>query len=112
VAFLVSEAVQSRVRWQYAFRLVDAVTVVGTTRAIRVHELLGAVGDEIPSLRTARRYEQAFEAYLMRDFLAARALLDQCGDDAPSIVLAERCARYAEQPPPSDWDGSFHAELK
>jgi adenylate cyclase len=94
------------------FRLVDSVTVVGKTEAIRVYELLGAVGEEIPRLRAARAYEDAFDVYLRRDFASARALFEQCGEDPPSVVLAERCARYAKEPPPRDWDGTFHAELK
>jgi adenylate cyclase len=112
VAVLVSEAVRSPAERQYVFRLVDAVTVVGKTQAIRVYELLGAVGEEIPGLAVARLYERAFEIYRTRDFSSARALFEQCKDDPPSVVLAERCARYAEEPPPPDWDGTFHAERK
>jgi adenylate cyclase len=112
VAVLVSEAVHNLVQGKYAFRLVDAVTVVGKTQAIRVYELLGAVGEEIPRLATARAYERAFEVYLTSDFSSARALFEQCTDDPPSIVLAERCVRYTKEPPPPDWDGTFHAELK
>jgi adenylate cyclase len=112
VEVLVSDAVHSLVEGQYVFRLVDSVTVVGKTEAIRVYELLGAVGEEIPRLRAARAYEDAFDVYLRRDFASARALFEQCGEDPPSVVLAERCARYAKEPPPRDWDGTFHAELK
>jgi adenylate cyclase len=112
VAVLVSEAVQSQVRERYVFRLVDAVTVVGKTRAIRVYELLGAAGEEILGLAAARKYEEAFEVYLRRDFSSARVMFEQYKGDPPSVVLAERCARYARDPPPEDWDGTFHAELK
>ena len=75
VASLVSEAVMSQAREEFVFRLVDIVTVVGKTRAIRVYELLGAVGEEIASLAAARMYEEAFAIYLARDFrVRARAV--------------------------------------
>ena len=111
VPVLVSETVQRRAREQYAFRLVDVVAVAGKTRAIRVYELLGSGAD--PSvLQVARTYEQALERYLARDFAAARALFETCAGDGPSQVMVERCARYVREPPPPDWDGTFHADLK
>ena len=112
VAVLVSDAVELGAREQYVFRRVDVVTVVGKTRAIGVYELLGARGEELPDLPARRAYERAFERYLARDFPAARALFAALAGDGPSVVMAERCARYEASPPPPGWDGSFHADLK
>ena len=112
VAVLASEAVRRLARGQYVFRLVDKVVVLGKTRSVRVYELLGAVGTEIPRLGAARAYEAAFSLYLEREFSRARSLFAQNRDDPPSLVLAERCARYVKEPPPPDWNGVFHAEWK
>ncbi len=112
VGVLVSEAVAERAKDAFVFRLVDAVAVVGKTRAVKVYELLGAQGEAVRGLDVARAYERAFQVYVGRDFRTARALLEAQAHDGPSRVLAERCARYCETPPPADWDGSFHAEHK
>ena len=32
--------------------------------------------------------------------------------DSPSRVYAERCAYYADNPPPEDWDGVFTMTTK
>jgi len=32
--------------------------------------------------------------------------------DSPSKVYAERCAYYAQNPPPEDWDGVFTMTTK
>ena len=68
----------------------------GKKEAVRVYELL-----EEPSA-AARTYEEAFEAYLARDFARARELLRPLADDPPSRVLAARCEAMAASPPPAE----------
>ena len=53
---------------EFVFRRIDRVAVKGKTAGIDVYELLGAKGDDIDELPRARRYEEAFDAYLARDF--------------------------------------------
>ena len=110
---LVSEDVVRAVGDAFVFRRVDRVAVKGKSRAIEVHELLGANGDELPDLSRARAYEAAFEAYLGRDFAGALDVLAPLEKtDGPSRVLAARCRDYLATPPPAEWDGVFVARSK
>ena len=85
----------------------------GKTTGIDVFELLGAKDDDIPGLPRARRYEEAFDAYLARDFQRALAIFDaQRDDDPPSAVLADRCRELSADPPPAEWTGIHVARSK
>jgi adenylate cyclase len=106
VVTLASEAIVEEAKDAFVFRRIDRVAVKGKTRATDVFELLGAAGEYLPDLPRARRYEQAFEAYLARDFATALGLLaPQEALDPPSAVLAARCRNMQEHPPPEDWEG-------
>jgi adenylate cyclase len=107
VAVLVSEAVVRAVGDALAFRLVDAVAVKGKHEAVRVYELLDGA-----KTGTTRAYEEAFAAYLSRDFARAREMLRALSDDPPAQVLAARCAAMLADPPPADWDGVYVAKTK
>jgi len=115
VAALVSEAIVTAVAGAPAgaggdapsFRLVDRVAVKGKHVAVRVYELLEGKRTE-----TVEIYEEAFAAYLARDFTRARDMLLALPDDPPSCVLAARCAAMLASPPPADWDGVYVATTK
>jgi adenylate cyclase len=111
VAALASEAVVTAaggaVEGGVAFRLVDRVAVKGKKESVRVYELL-----EGERTDTARTYEEAFAAYLARDFARAADILRALPDDPPSRVLAARCAAMILHPPPADWDGVTVATTK
>jgi adenylate cyclase len=106
VAMLASEAIVKAGGDGIAFRLLDKVAVKGKHEAVRVYELL-----EEP-LAAARTYEEALEAYFTRDFARALEAFRSLPDDAPSRVMAERCAAMAGDLPPSNWDGVYVARTK
>jgi adenylate cyclase len=110
---LASEAIHEEALAAFEFRIVDLVAVKGRQQGVRVYELLGRKG-ETPEARlaSARRYAEAFEAYLRGDFGAALALAEVQADDPPSRVLAQRCRRLIEVPPPPDWGGVYVAASK
>jgi adenylate cyclase len=113
VVVLASEAIYAKAKGEFVFRRVDRVAVKGKTAGIDVYELLGAKGDDLPNLAYAQRYEEAFEAYLARDFERALALSDaQRDDDPPSAVLADRCRTLSHTPPPAEWNGVHIAHSK
>ena len=112
IAILASETVVAATRESFQFRLVDFVAVKGKQTAVKVYELLGAVGASIPNLAVARRYEVAFEAYARRDFARAMEILKAQVEDTPSGVLFARCEHLLAEPPPADWDGVFVASSK
>ncbi|MGH7298736.1 MAG: adenylate/guanylate cyclase domain-containing protein, partial [Polyangiaceae bacterium] len=103
---LASEAVVQAVGDAMSFRLVDQVAVKGKHQAVRVYELLEGPRPEL------RAYEDAFQAYLARDFEGARARLSPLLDDPPSRVLHARCEALLAHPPPPDWDGVYVAKSK
>jgi adenylate cyclase len=109
VAALASEAIVAAVAGEGSihFRLVDRVAVKGKHEAVRVYELL-----EGEPTGTVRAYEEAFAAYLARDFTRAVDTLRALPDDPPSKVLAARCASMITDPPPADWDGVYVAKSK
>jgi adenylate cyclase len=92
---------------QVAFRLVDKVAVKGKQQAVVVYELLE--GERTEAMRA---YEEAFAAYLARDFARAIQLLRPWSDDPPGQVLAARCRTLTADPPPADWDGVYVAKTK
>ncbi len=110
---LVSDALRAAADPGFVFRLLDVVAVSGKGQAVRVYELLGPQGLSGPRVDRARRYEEAFESYLRRDFTRARAAFEALGsDDPPAAVLADRCRRLLASPPPADWDGVYVATSK
>jgi adenylate cyclase len=110
---IASEAVHEQTKEGFTFRLLDIVAVKGKTHGVRVYELLGDTGITGPRLEAARRYEQAFAAYLERRFDEALRLLSaQETHDPPSAVLAERCRRLRKEPPPEEWTGVYVATSK
>jgi adenylate cyclase len=109
---LTSESIRIGAQGRYRFRLVDIVAVKGKTAATKIYELLGPKDDGVEASKCALDYEQAFDAYLRRDFAAALALLRSHAADGPSRVLAERCRGYSSAPPPADWPGVFTLDFK
>ncbi|HEY3817225.1 MAG TPA: adenylate/guanylate cyclase domain-containing protein [Polyangiaceae bacterium] len=110
VAALASQAVVEAVAGANdapAFRLVDTVAVKGKHEAVRVYELLEGARTE-----TVERYEEAFAAYLARDFGRARDALLALPGDPPSRVLCARCVAMMADPPRADWNGVYVATSK
>jgi adenylate cyclase len=109
---LVSGSVEREAREHFLFRRVDRVAVKGKREGVEIFELLGRRDTAVPRPEVVVRYERALDAYFARRFDDALAILDGCGDDAPSRVLAERCRRFRAEGPPSDWDGIYVAKEK
>jgi len=109
---LVSAAVEAEARGAFRFRRLDRVAVKGKHQGVEIFELLGARDHASTLPDSFQRYERALEAYFDKRFDAALALLDGCTADPPSQVLAARCRRFREDPPPPDWDGVYEAREK
>ena len=107
---LVSDSVREAVGSAFVFRFLDLVAVSGKGQAVRVYELLGPAGESGPRIERARAYEAALALYLGRDFVPALAGFDSiAAEDPPAAVLASRCRRFLEEPPPGNWDGAYVA---
>ncbi|HTG52972.1 MAG TPA: adenylate/guanylate cyclase domain-containing protein [Candidatus Tectomicrobia bacterium] len=102
---LASDRIVEDARAQFDFRLLDLVAVKGKTGAIKIYELLGEKNTSGHLSEKVAAYEAAFDAYVMRDFAQAIAILKQNNGDPPSAVLLNRCLEFQKAPPPADWHG-------
>jgi adenylate cyclase len=102
---LASDRIVEDVRGHFDFRLLDLVAVKGKTGAIKIYELLGEKNASGHLSQKVAAYEAAFDAYVMRDFAQAIAILERNNGDPPSTVLLNRCLEFQKAPPPADWHG-------
>ncbi|MBG0789137.1 MAG: hypothetical protein H0S80_01415 [Desulfovibrionaceae bacterium] len=113
---LVSETVRAKAGDEFLFRTVGMALAKGTTRPVRVYELLGVPqdsGSELAAcgLRCTRLddWEQAHAAYLERRFgEAARMFADLAEhdpEDRLAVLLMEKSRQYEAEPPGPDWNG-------
>lgn len=93
-------------------RILDVIRVKGKSEPVKVYEVLGDAS-EPPDPDTeayAAFYESAFEAYLGRDFEAARKGFHKAlalrTDDPASLDMLERMESLDPQRLPEGWDGS------
>lgn len=119
---LASEAVRDRAGSEFIFRTVGMVRAKGTTRPVKVYELLGTVCD-IPELAACdlrcahvEVWEQAQAAYMGRRFDEAARLFAQVAEREPedglAFLMAEKALGYQADPPGPDWDGVDAFEIK
>lgn len=102
-------------------RPLDVVAVKGKARGVRIYELLALADDDAETVAEARavaeKAETALAAYLGREFERAAALYAElesmrAGGDVAARTMRERAERYAQTPPPADWNGVHVAKDK
>jgi len=116
---LVGESLAGLLEDAFLLRTVGSMVVKGKTKAIRVFAVLGEMGSEEAAKWSPSwliRYEDAFRAFIERDFAGAekrfRACLEQVPGDYLCDFYAEASARYAAQPPAEDWTGAVEMKEK
>lgn len=112
---LVSERTIAAVGTSLEAREIDRIVVAGQTRFEAVFEILGSRADVTPQQLVLRdKYLEGLSNYRNRrwdDALAAfNASLEAMPDDGPARALIERIGSFKAEPPPNDWDGSWHIE--
>jgi adenylate cyclase len=99
------------------FRELDSIAVKGLSKPVRVFELVGEKG-KVPEekLKGIAYFHKGLELYRKRQFEEAakyfNAVFKFIPNDGPAKEFIERCKDYIKNPPPEDWDGSFHATEK
>ena len=92
-------------------REIDFIRVRGSTRPLAVYEAIGHHTEESFAGRdeVVQAYAEGLALYRERKWMPAgacfRTALLRNPDDRPSQIFRERCQRYAEAPPPENWDG-------
>ncbi len=114
---IIGESTRLRVGDHFVARALDLVSVKGSTKGVRVYELLAdASGADDRTLAIAGLSEKALELYLGRRWADAERLygriLELNPADRPSLVLLDRCRLMRENPPSLDWDGIHRIESK
>ncbi|MFA6498547.1 MAG: adenylate/guanylate cyclase domain-containing protein [Desulfurivibrionaceae bacterium] len=93
-------------------RPLDVLKVKGKSKSVKVHDVYGGTDDRMDPQREAyyATYQQAFDAYLHRDFIGAKAGLLQALILCPADLAASRMSKRIEMIEfsslPDDWDGA------
>lgn len=100
------------------WRVVDRVRVVGKESPVVLCEVMaaGTLDAQLEESRreTASAYAKAMVEYESSRWAEARAAFDACasGGDPPARVMADRCALFALDGVPADWDGAWRMTSK
>ena len=114
---LVSQATIAAAAQAVEAREIDRLVVAGQTRPQIVLEIMGRAG-ELSAEQIALRahYSDGLAAYRARHWdeatSALKAALAAVPGDGPCMVLLARAERLRDNPPPADWDGSWHLDQK
>ncbi|MGC9976183.1 MAG: adenylate/guanylate cyclase domain-containing protein, partial [Syntrophales bacterium] len=107
---IIGQSTCELVKEQFIVRPLDLVSVVGSTKGIKIYELLGEkknTGEQ--EIQVAELCTNGLELYLRRQWNEAIApykkVLELIPGDQPAIIMLERCKLYLENPPPHDWTG-------
>jgi class 3 adenylate cyclase len=96
-------------------REIDRVVVAGHSHSEVIFEILGRKDALTPEQLSSRdRYLEALSSYRERQWddavRALNAVLEVRPGDGASIALLKRIENLKANPPPQDWDGSWHVE--
>jgi adenylate cyclase len=100
-------------RGAFKTRILDAITVKGKSKSVKVFEVYGETSEPADSEDELyfATYQEAFDHYLSKDFDAARVrfcrALDLRPDDPASRQMIERMDGLNAEELPPDWDGSI-----
>ncbi len=111
---LISQSTFEKVQSLFLCRLLDIVTVKGRSKGVQIYELIGKSDEKYPSQTTqfVLRYEQAFRAYLAKNWDGALDIFEELAKENPSDLscklLLKRCLLLKEDASalPHDWDGT------
>ena len=101
----------------FIVRPLDLVSVVGSTKGIKIYELVGErKNTDEQKVQVAELCATGLELYLGRRWNEAmghyKRVLELSPGDQPATIMLERCRLYLENPPPDDWTGIHRIESK
>jgi adenylate cyclase len=109
---LLGEKTAAQLDDRFVLRPVELLRVKGKKKPVQTFELVAWTKELTPDPTQALEHFRAgYAAYQNRNFKKARGEFEiaakiQPGDNLTRIY-ADRCAQYAVNPPPPDWDGVF-----
>lgn len=103
---LISGETYRQVKSVLLARPLDRVIVKGRQKFTEIFELIAVrKSASTAQLKLAQRSQEAFEAYLRRDFKSAAKLYRQIKDPASKVML-KKIASFRATPPPRKWQGA------
>jgi adenylate cyclase len=117
VTILITENTLKDTNDEFITREIDRVVVTGKKTSVKMYELIGRKGDEIPFnvKQSIECYEKGLQLYRNREYQEACTNFEkgiQIGNDGASKVLLNRVKSYIQDPPDSNWNGDFIASEK
>ncbi|HTZ40816.1 MAG TPA: adenylate/guanylate cyclase domain-containing protein, partial [Syntrophales bacterium] len=114
---MIGENTREQVKDHFVVRPLDFVSVKGSTKGVKIYELMAEAGSaDDRTLAIARLAATALDLYLDRRWDEARACYEKIlkldPSDRPAVILSERCRLYAENPPPGDWSSIHRIDSK
>jgi adenylate cyclase len=116
---LVGESVAAMLEEIFILRSVGNLVLKGKTKSVRVYAVLGEHGSDAAAALSPSwlmRYEEAYRAFLERDFVGAEkrflACLDQVPGDYLCTYYSDACRNFIVNPPPENWDATVEMKEK
>lgn len=109
---IVSESTAVVVRDEFTMRELDLVAVKGKKEPVKIFEVIGkkgSVNDAV--MKFIEYFERALTLYRAQKFSEAREIFHQLAhthhDDVSVRTFIDRCESFLENPPASEWDGTW-----
>ena len=103
---IISEDVYHQVQKKLICREMDIIRVRGKQKPIRIYEVMEeAVSHKQRDL--LEQFQKGLSFYRNAQWKEAIHIFEQFPEDGPSKAFLTRCQLYAQNPPPSNWDGVF-----
>ena len=114
---MISDATYQQAKERVTVRFLDFLAVKGKKEPVKVHELVCEKGKEPPWWsELSDLYDTGIKLHLDRKWDEAIATFEEVlarwPDDGPSKTYIGRCQEYKTNPPPENWDGSYHLTHK
>lgn len=115
---LISEDTRNMAGDGIIIRNLDRIRVKGRHQPVNIFELIALADDPIDhqTREALNLFQEAYQAYLERDWEQARKRLGQVlalrPEDGPTHLYLRRCKQFEKEPPPDNWDGIFTADSK
>ncbi|MGZ0173581.1 MAG: adenylate/guanylate cyclase domain-containing protein [Planctomycetales bacterium] len=115
---IVSETTHDAAIEQFAFRPLDLVRVKGKEEPLKIYELVADLTDAPAAevLDRCNAFGVGFDAFQARDWGKAIKFYERLTkgqpDDQVANLFLERCIRFRQEPPGTDWDGVVTLESK
>ncbi len=94
---------------EFVIRALDKVRVKGKEKPVKIFEVLHANHHMISDSYSLEMFNEAYEAYLAKNFDKSidilKPILEKYPHDVPSNRIKDACTGYLNDPPPADWDG-------